>query len=103
MKCQASVERITGRANLRRVITTTEYGPCTRNAVASVGKLCLCLVHTRLAIEGLIDADGTVADRGSLRDVRKYPDKFQGGLHRWAQGLEPVALDVEAQLGKKHA
>ncbi len=93
MKCQAQVERIKSRLNLRPVIITTEYGPCTYNAVATVGKLHLCTVHVRLALSGLIDEAGTVAERGALRDVRKYPKKFPRGLFQWAEGLEPIALE----------
>lgn len=99
MKCQASVERITGHANLagfrrgaRMVLTT--YGPCTRVAVAKLGKLCLCTQHVKLAREGLVDDDGTVADRAALRDVRRYPGKFPNGLHRWAKDLEPEHLPL---------
>lgn len=96
-KCQAAVERITGHstvAGMRRGarMVHTEYGPCTRKATAKLGPLCLCTQHVKLAREGLVDEDGQVAERGAMRDVRRYPDKFRGGLYAWARDLEPEPL-----------
>jgi hypothetical protein len=99
VKCQAQVERVTGHANVagyRRGarMVLTETGSCTREAVASVGALCLCTQHVKLALDGLIDSDGAVASRGELRDVRRYPDKFPRGLYSWAHGLKPIEFPL---------
>lgn len=99
--CQAQVERVVDRYNLARVIAVTKYGPCKFRAVAKLGELCLCTLHTRLALEGLVDEKGKVADRGSLRDVRRYPNKFPGGLYEWAQDKEPVALEPPPSLPRR--
>lgn len=94
MKCQAQVERVTGRANLRRVVAQTAYGRCTRNAVATLGRLCLCTQHIKLALDGLVNKDGVVVERGALRDVRRYPHKFPHGLYQWARDLKPEPLPL---------
>lgn len=99
MKCQAQVQRVVGHYNLRRYLAEYEYGPCKFNACATLGKLHLCTKHTKLALEGLVDETGEVADRGALRDVRRYPHKFPEGLYRWAKGLEPKALDLVVEIG----
>jgi hypothetical protein len=90
VKCQARVWRQGASLNLRRVIRTFNEGPCTRNAVATLGKLCFCGQHVKLAQDGLIEADGLVAEPSQLADVRRYPDKFPNGLYSWARGIEPI-------------
>lgn len=100
MKCQAQVERITGHSNVAgfrrgaRMVHSEYNGTCTRNAVAKLGALSMCAAHVKLALEGLIDESGKVADRGSLRDVRRYPNKFRGGLYSWAKDLKPEPLPL---------
>lgn len=65
--------------SMQRVII---YGSrrCSRKATDQVVHLACCTTHARMAREGLVAEDGTVADKGSLRDVRKFPEKFKGGL-----------------------
>jgi len=88
-KCQATVEDFENgtRYNLARVFITPVAKPCSRNAKFQVGAFCFCTQHAKLALEGLIDDDGSVATRNALRDVRKYPKKFIGGIYNWARGL----------------
>lgn len=65
-----------------------KHQQCSRYAKSKVGKLCLCALHTKLALEGLVEEDGTVATRSALADVRRYPHKFADGLYSWAKGLK---------------
>lgn len=89
-KCQATVEDYVNgtRYNLSRSLTVPDTRQCSRYAKFTLGKLCLCALHTKLALEGLVDADGEVATRSSLQDVRRYPKKFADGLFSWARGLK---------------
>ncbi len=57
--------------------------PCPRGGRGNVGHLCLCKVHERMALEGLIDETGRVAPRADIANVRKYPTKFPHGLNTW--------------------
>lgn len=90
MKCQAMVWHQGASLNLRRVIRTFNKKQCTRNAAATLGSLCLCKQHVKMAQDGLVQADGDVAQPSQAADVRRYPDKFPTGLYRWAHGLEPI-------------
>jgi len=95
-KCQATVEDYVHgtRYNLSRPFTSPKHKQCSRYARLKVGKLCLCALHTKLALEGLVDDDGTVATRGALADVRKYPKKFPEGIYSWARGLKAEELTL---------
>lgn len=95
MKCQAQVQDFANaqRYNLRRALLVADYKPCSRGAINRLGKLVLCRVHTKLALDGLIDESGQVEDRSVLRDVRRFPDKFPGGVHRWTRDLKPEPID----------
>jgi hypothetical protein len=89
-RCQATVEDyVNGTSyNLSRSFTVPKNRQCSRYARSKVGTLCLCALHTKLTLEGLVDDDGTVATRGALADVRRYPAKFVGGLYSWARNLK---------------
>lgn len=93
-KCQATVEDYVNgtRYNLSRSLTVPDTRQCSRYAKFTLGKLCLCALHTKLALEGLVEENGTVATRSALADVRRYPDKFVGGLYNWAKGLKPEEI-----------
>jgi hypothetical protein len=56
---------------------------CSRKACEKVGHLDLCKVHARLAREGMVDERGVVAPRASIKDARRFPHKFPGGLYGW--------------------
>jgi hypothetical protein len=90
IKCQAVIEDFENGThyNLSRSFTVPEHRPCRRNARSKIGTLCFCTLHTRLALEGLIDDDGQVASRSVIQDVRKYPKKFTNGIYSWARGLK---------------
>lgn len=94
LKCQAVVEDYENGThyNLSRSFTTPDHRPCSRYARSKVGKLCLCALHTKLALEGLIDESGQVATRSVLHDVRKYPKKFPNGVYCWARNLKAEEL-----------
>lgn len=95
VQCNAVVEDYKNGAtgyNLRRYITVPDVRRCQRNAVNRLGKLCFCAQHTKLALEGLVDDDGVVATRSALADVRRYPQKFVGGLYSWAENLKPEEI-----------
>ena len=66
MKCQAIIEDYdrAERYNLRSRIIIPGEKPCSFKATFKIGKLHLCSRHTQLAVEGLIDKHGNVADRG---------------------------------------
>ena len=57
--------------------------PCSRRATDQVKHLRLCSTHARMAREGLIDRSGRVEPKASIRDVRRFPEKFPHGLNRW--------------------
>lgn len=83
--CEALVpdpNNVLYRASMQRI---TAYGTkvCSKKSVETVGHLSLCKVHARLAREGLVDKDGTVAAPADIRNVRKYPKQFPNGLYRW--------------------
>jgi hypothetical protein len=90
VKCQATIEDYANGTsyNLSRSFTMPKNRQCSRYARSKVGNLCLCALHTKLTLEGLVDDDGTVATRGALADVRRYPHKFVGGLYSWARDLK---------------
>lgn len=94
VKCQATIEDFANGThyNLSRSFTTPEHRQCSRYAKSKVGKLCLCALHAKLALEGLVDEDGTVATRSVLADVRKYPKKFPQGVYHWARNLKAEEL-----------
>lgn len=93
-KCQATVEDYANgtRYNLARSCTVPENRQCSRYAKSKVGNLCLCALHTKLTLAGLVEEDGTVATRSALADVRRYPHKFVGGLYSWAKDLKPEEI-----------
>jgi hypothetical protein len=68
--------------SMQRVIT---YGRrrCSRKATTQVGHLACCSAHARMARDGFISETGYVADKGSMRDARRYPEKFPTGLYNW--------------------
>ncbi len=93
-KCQATVEDyVNGSSyNLARPFTVPKHKQCSRYARSKLGTLCLCALHTKLALEGLVDEDGNVATRSALADVRRYPKKFADGLYSWARDLKPEEI-----------
>jgi hypothetical protein len=92
--CSAIVEDMANasRYNLVRVMLVVPRRRCKYVATMQIGEHVFCTRHAQLALEGLISADGTVADRGVIRGVRKYPKKFLGGLYTWARGLKVEKL-----------
>jgi len=93
-KCQATVEDYKNGTsyNLARAFTVPKHRQCSRYATSKVGTLCLCALHTRLALEGLVEENGDVATRSAIADVRRYPNKFVGGLYSWARDLKPEEI-----------
>jgi hypothetical protein len=74
--------------SMQRIVS---YGRrrCSYSAKEQVGHLHLCARHARLAREGFVAEDGNVSDRGTIRDMRAYPDKFPGGQYRWVRKGSP--------------
>lgn len=97
MQCQAVIEDFANGKpypGLRRGVTVPMRRRCTRTARHGVGPLQLCVQHTILARDGLIDTDGAVAPRAAIRDVRRYPKKFPSGLYSWAHGVKATLLTI---------
>lgn len=92
--CQATVEDYANGThyNIARPFTIPKDKPCSRAAKFKLGTLCLCALHTKLAQDGLVEDDGTVATRSVRADVRRYPTKFIGGIYRWAKDLTPEEI-----------
>lgn len=92
--CQATVEDFENGThyNLTRSFTVPEHRSCKRNAKVKLGSLCLCTLHAKLAKDGLVEEDGTVASRSVIADVRRYPTKFAGGIYKWAKDLMPEEI-----------
>jgi len=92
VKCQATIEDYANGShyNLSRPFTAPEHRQCSRYARSKVGTLCLCALHTKLALEGLVDESGQVATRSAIADVRRNrnPHKFVNGLYSWARNLK---------------
>lgn len=95
MICQATINDYENgqRFNLARVFVVPKQRSCKRQATHRIGSLCLCLQHKQLALDGLIDEAGNMASRSVIRDVRRYPKKFPGGIFTWARGL--TASEIE--------
>jgi hypothetical protein len=93
--CAATVEDYANGThyNLSRPFTAPEIRPCSRAAKFKLGTLCLCATHTKLAQDGLVEDDGTVATRSVRADVRKYPKKFPSGVYKWAKNLTPEEIE----------
>jgi len=93
-KCQAQIENYRDGTsyNLARAFTVPKHQQCSRYATSKVGKFCFCALHTKLALEGLVDEGGAVATRSALADVRRYPEKFRDGLYSWARNLKPEEI-----------
>ena len=89
MSCTAIIEDyVNGTTNnLSRMIVTPKARQCTRTATCKLGHLHLCTQHGKLAKEGLVDKDGSVAPRGDLRAVRDNPRRFRQGLYSWARAM----------------
>lgn len=85
MQCEAVIEDFESGMYYRpqRVAIPT-HRQCSKSAVGQVKHLHLCATHLRLTRDGLVDERGQVAPRLSIRDVRRYPEKFRGGLYDWA-------------------
>jgi hypothetical protein len=94
VQCQAEIKDYANgnRFNLSRVVVIPDLRKCSRKAVQRLGKFCFCKKHTELALEGLIDDDGSVADPTSIRTARKYPKKYPSGLYSWTKSLIPEPL-----------
>jgi hypothetical protein len=93
MKCQAMIEDYAqGQHFTMQRLTIPKTRQCMRNAKFKLGSLCFCMIHLKLAREGLIDEAGIVAPRQSIRDVRDYPKKFPNGLYQWADNLKSEAI-----------
>lgn len=92
--CQAIVEDYANGTsyNLARSFTVPKIKPCSRAAKFKLGSLNLCALHTKLAKDGLVEADGTVAARSVRADVRRYPKKFVDGIYKWAKDLKPQKI-----------
>jgi hypothetical protein len=74
----------TSYSGLSRPFTTYGTKQCSRTGSEQI-HLLFCQTHARMALEGLIDPSGHVASRADIQTVRRYPEKFPTGLHRWAQ------------------
>ncbi len=87
--CQAEVDDFDHPAFYapRQRIINPGDKPCPRKGKETVGPLCLCATHAKMARAGLVSEQGRVADRNSRRDVRNFPQKFPHGLHDWASKL----------------
>ena len=76
------------RASMQR-ITSLGKKNCSRKSIETVGHLSLCKVHARLAREGLVARDGTVAESADIQIVRRYPQKYPHGLFKWLMEVDP--------------
>jgi hypothetical protein len=89
-RCNAIVETADpahgGKHYSMQRVTVMGSKPCGRKSIELVGHLKLCTVHARMAREGLIDKSGVVAPRDSIRDARRYPKRFPGGIYTWWTG-----------------
>jgi hypothetical protein len=92
--CQATVEDYENGThyNIARPFTVPKIKLCSRAAKFKLGTLCLCALHTKLAQDGLVEDNGTVATRSVRADVRRYPKKFVGGIYSWARDLTPEEI-----------
>ncbi len=95
MKCQAIIEAF-NECGVQRYgpqrITIPVSRACKFNAKSKLGSLRLCDRHLKLAVEGMIDSDGTVASKLDIRIARDHPKKYPNGLYRWASSLTVEAL-----------
>ncbi len=85
--CQAIVDdRANGdRFNLSRLVIVYPKKGCSRRGVERVGHLLLCATHARLAREGFVMETGQVAPARDIRDARRFPKQFPGGLYSWVK------------------
>ncbi len=60
---------------------------CSKYVTERLGHLELCGQHAKMAREGLLDANGRVASRADINNVRKYPKQFPGGLYHWLKEI----------------
>ena len=92
LSCQATVETRDPRYGAKQYsmqrVTVMGSKPCSHKATVKVGSLCLCAVHARMTLEGLVAENGTVAPKADIVNSRLYPDRFPYGLYSWAAGLK---------------
>lgn len=89
--CQAIVEdfdRPAYHAPMQRMTLAGEK-QCAKRPKTNVGGLDLCTVHARLARQGFVNKDGTVAMKSVREDYAKYPSKLKTPFFTWLPGADP--------------
>lgn len=88
-QCQAlceDYERPAYSASMQRIVVPGVKA-CSKGAKVQIGHLKLCEVHARMAREGFIDEDGTVAPKDIRNDHRRFPEKFKDLWFNWTEKL----------------